>query len=89
MTDLEDTLAWRQGQIVFDRTPLRDALARFAWFHGRVITVTPGAADQRLSGRYSLDNLDDFLAALQAVELPVRVATTASGAIRVSLKNEP
>src|SRR5690606_22171746 len=30
---IADTLAWRQGQIVFDGVPLRQALARFSHYH--------------------------------------------------------
>jgi transmembrane sensor len=61
-SQLDDTLAWRQGRIVFAGTPLREALARFAHYHGRNLTVSDEAALQRVGGRYSLDDLDGFLA---------------------------
>jgi transmembrane sensor len=81
---LDDALAWRQGRIVFDGVPLREALARFARYHGRGITVTAAAADLPLGGRYSLDDLDGFFALLEEV-LPVKVTHTLSGTIQVDL----
>lgn len=58
---LNDALAWRQGQIVFADTPLREALDRFARYHGRTLTSSEAAAGQRVGGIYSLDDLDGFL----------------------------
>ncbi len=79
---LNDSLAWRQGQIVFDGTPLREALARFARYHGRNLTATDAAAQQRVGSRYSLDDLDGFLTDLELV-LPVRVTRGLDGAVQV------
>ncbi len=84
VTDLNDALAWRQGQIVFDDTPLREALARFARYHGRGIGADDDAADLRVGGRYSLDDLDGFFAAIEDV-LHVRVTRDLSGTVRVGL----
>jgi len=85
---LEAALAWRQGQAVFAGVPLRDAVARFARYHGRGITVSPAAAELRIGGRFSLDDLDGFLAALEEV-LPVRVTRNLNGTVQVSLRAEP
>ncbi len=84
---LEDALAWRQGQIVLNATPLRDALARFAHYHGRGIVATSAAAELRVSGRYSLDDLDGFFSAIEDV-LSVRVTRDLSGTVQVSLRTE-
>jgi transmembrane sensor len=84
---LDDALAWRQGQIVFTDVPLRTALARFARYHGRGITATSAAAERRVGGRYSLDDLDGFLAALEEV-LPVHVTRNLDGTVQVSLRTE-
>lgn len=81
--DLENALAWRQGYIVFEGTPLRDALARLSRYHGRTITADPSIADQPIGGRFRLDDLDVFLQSLQDF-LPVRVSTDSSGAIAVT-----
>jgi transmembrane sensor len=86
--DLDNALAWRQGQIVFDGVPLREALARFARYHGCGITTTPAAGELRVGGRYSLDDLDGFFAALEQV-LPVHVSRNLNGTVQVGLRSEP
>ena len=72
---------------MFNGVPLRDALARFARYHGRGITATPDAAVQRVGGRFSLDDLDGFFAALEEA-LPVRVTRNLNGTVQVSLRTE-
>ncbi|HEU5079749.1 MAG TPA: FecR domain-containing protein [Opitutaceae bacterium] len=84
---VEDQLAWRQGQVVFDGVPLREALARFAHYHGRGITAAPGAAELKVGGRFSLDDIDGFFSALETV-LPVKVTHDLSGASTVSLRED-
>jgi transmembrane sensor len=83
---LNDALAWRQGRIVFDGTPLREALGRFARYHGRNLTASDTAAMQRVGGGYSLDDLDGFLAELEGF-LSVRVTRASDGSIHVTSPN--
>lgn len=84
---LDDILAWRHGQIVFAGTPLREALARFARYHGRGIAASPAAANLSLGGRYSLDDLDGFFSSIEEV-LELRVTRNLSGTVQVSLRDE-
>jgi len=70
---LDNVASWRDGAIVFEDTPLADACARFARYHDREIRVAPAIAHARLGGRFSLDDLDGFVAGLGKV-LPVVVA---------------
>ena len=79
---LNDALAWRRGEIVFNGTPLRDALARFARYHGRNLGVSDSAAMQRVGGRYSIDDLNGFLTAIEEV-LPVTVVRNLDGSVQV------
>ena len=81
---LEDALAWRQGWAIFKGTPLNDALARFARYHGVGLAATPAAAGLRVGGRFSLDDLDGFLTTLEEV-LPVRVTRGMNGTVQVAL----
>lgn len=81
-TALDDVLAWRHGQIVFQGEPLSAVLARFARYHGRGITAAPEVANLRVGGRYSLDDLDAFLGALEPV-LQVHATRGLSGTIYV------
>lgn len=85
---LDDALAWRQGKIVFNNQPLHVALARFAQYHGRGITVTPAAQKLTIGGRFSLDDLNGFLDALAQIH-PIRVNADPSGILRISLRTEP
>jgi transmembrane sensor len=85
--ELEDILAWRQGIIVFDGVPLQVALARFAHHHGRGINVLAAAAAHRVSGRYSLDDLDGFIGMLDQA-FPVEVTRTLSGTVTVAPRAE-
>jgi transmembrane sensor len=76
----DNVVAWRDGKIVFDETPLRAALARFATYHDRQLSVDPAAADFPLGGRYTLDDLDEFIVSLER-SLPLKAQRDANGAI--------
>jgi transmembrane sensor len=79
---VDDAVAWREGRAVFTGTPLGEALERFADYHDRSIAVAPEAAALLLGGRYTLDDLDLFVASLEQA-LPVRVLPTGTGGLRV------
>jgi transmembrane sensor len=85
-SDIDDALAWRQGQIVCKAMPVSEALARFAHYHGRVMTATPAAGKRAIGGQYSLDDMDGFITELQQ-GLNLRVEQE-GGAVRVSLPGE-
>ena len=85
--NITDALAWRHGQIVFNRTALGQALASFARFHGQEIATTQEAANLRVGGRYNLDDLDGFLAALEEI-LPVQITRSPNGPVQVALRSE-
>lgn len=86
--ELDDTLAWRQGQIVFDDVPLREAAQRFAEYHGRGIKIDQDAAELGVGGRFSLDDFEGFFAGI-ARPLQVRATREADGTMRVSRWTEP
>ena len=81
--DLDDALAWRQGQIVFKDVPLREVLARFARYHGRGITATPDIAETKVGARFSLDDLDGFFDGLEAALPAVKVTRNPNGTVQV------
>ena len=82
---LSDALAWRDGQIVFSATPVSQALASFARYHGREISTSADVSALRVGGRYNLDDLDGFLAALEEI-LPVTVIHSPDGPVQVGLR---
>lgn len=84
---IEDELAWREGKIVFDQTPLSVAVERYVQYHGRRITVAPELADRHVSGRKDLDDLTGFLRDLENTQ-HVRVTTGLDGDMQVSARDE-
>ncbi len=86
--DLADALAWRQGQVVFKGTPLSEAAARFAHYHGCKINVTPGAATVTVGARYDLNDLEGFFSGIKET-YHVEVVREADGTIQVKLPTSP
>ena len=78
-----DAVAWRNGQTVFENTPLSEAVERFAAYDDRPVSVDPAVADLRLGGRFSLSDLDGLLDSVERV-LPVRVHRDQGGAVRIA-----
>ena len=79
---LDDAVAWRRGQIVFNGVPLHTALARLAHYHGRPMTVSGASANLLVGGRYSLDDPQGFFTALEEL-FPVRVVTNPDESVHV------
>jgi ferric-dicitrate binding protein FerR (iron transport regulator) len=63
---------WRTGVLVFDATPLRDAVQRLDRYVGAAVTVDERVATLPVSGQLRIAQAHDWLQALPAV-LPVRV----------------
>lgn len=70
----ESVAAWRNGRVVFDDTPLAEAVAEFGryGFDGVVIRDADVAA-MRITGNFNVTELGGFAAALPQV-LPVRLS---------------
>lgn len=79
--------AWRQGWLVFDNTPLPEAIHRWNAHVAQPLQLAPGAALQslRLTGSFPLDNPDAFVAALPQA-LPVEVVPADDGGLRVQAR---
>jgi transmembrane sensor len=79
--------AWRHGWLVFDNTPLPEALARWNDYLQRPLRL--GASPQldalRLSGSFPVRNPQAFLAGLPDI-LPVRVVHAPGGAATVEMR---
>ncbi|OAI11867.1 MULTISPECIES: FecR family protein [Methylomonas] len=69
----ERSLAWTDGQLWFDHTPLADVTAELERYHPvHFVLAAPELARQTVSGRFDADDLKPFLLALEKI-LPVRV----------------
>lgn len=81
--DAERTSAWLHRQIVFEREPLERVAAEFNRYSSTPIEITaPELRDLEVSGVFSTDDIEEFLAFLRSLE-GVRVDVTATR-IRVS-----
>jgi transmembrane sensor len=81
----EQTTAWLHRQISFDHEPLGLVAAEFNRYATKPIEITsPALRDLQVSGVFSTDDPEEFLAFLRSLQ-GVRVEVTASQ-IRVSRK---
>ncbi len=80
---IENALAWRTGQAIFEDVPLSEAAACFARYHGRRIEVAPAIAGLRVGGLYGLEDLRAFTAALETA-FPVKVSEDLSGTVAIN-----
>ena len=65
--DAEQRLSWRNGYLVFEATPLADAVAEFNRYSARKIVIDdPSLSALRISGNFRSSNSDAFLWLLKA-----------------------
>lgn len=65
--DLERVQGWHATQLVFDRTPLSDAVAAFNSFNPRQLVIgEPALGARKLGGTFRADNLDAFVRLLES-----------------------
>lgn len=71
--EIETVTAWRKGEIVFDETPLSDAVAEVnRYSRTPILLKSPSAAERRISGIVRIDDLGvfvDMLADLYGLEV--------------------
>jgi transmembrane sensor len=79
--------AWRQGWLVFDNTPLGEALARWNDYVPQAFRLRdqPRLRDLRVSGSFPLRDPQAFLQGLPDM-LPVRVSRAAGESITIELR---
>jgi transmembrane sensor len=71
--EAKEALSWRDGFVVFHRTPLAEAVREFNRYNTRQIVIADPSLDAlRVGGNFKLDNNDAFVRLMQAV-FPVRV----------------
>jgi len=74
-SDVESALAWMRGELLFDETPLAEALPAIGRRFDVTLTADPALANRRLTARFAAQSLDDVLGALR-LALGVQVETT-------------
>lgn len=66
--EAREALSWRDGFVVFHRTPLAEAVREFNRYNARQIVIADPALDAlRVGGHFKLDNSDAFVRLMQAV----------------------
>lgn len=64
--EIDRALAWEGPQLVFDHTPLEQAIAAFNRFnHRQLILGDPAIAHRKLGGTFRADNVDAFVRLLE------------------------
>lgn len=72
--DVERTLGWRSGQILFDDDPLQEVIAEVNRYSRRqVMLADPSLAGLRISGAFNSANPAAFVDMLTASYLPLRI----------------
>ena len=80
--DVDATLSWVNGQLVFQDEPLAEAAHKMNQYARMKIEVAPAVAGLKVSGMFRTGNQTGFAGALQTV-LPVEVRTGEKGQILV------
>ncbi|MCK7596054.1 FecR family protein [Microbulbifer sp. CAU 1566] len=65
-TSPEEALDWTQGQLVFEETPLSEALEELNRYLKVPVAAAPGVSDRTLSGTFELTDPENTLAAIAA-----------------------
>ncbi|ASC89051.1 iron dicitrate transport regulator FecR [Alcaligenes faecalis] len=78
-TDVENSVAWREGKVVFRGTSLADAVQELNRYSAeRLVVSDPQIAGLRVSGVFNIDDPASFLAALPHI-VPVHVQPRLDG----------
>lgn len=76
--DLDQDLAWRQGQLIFRQERLADVVTKLNRYRtGRIVIVNPWIGDQLVSGAFDITRPDAPIRALEEV-LGVKTTTISS-----------
>jgi ferric-dicitrate binding protein FerR (iron transport regulator) len=77
--------AWTSGQLLFDRTPLGEVVARIQRYRNALLVLDPALADLQVSGVFSADRTDEILELLPQI-LPVEVVRATDGGASIKAR---
>jgi len=84
--DVDAVLAWREGKLVFDATPLPQAVAEINRYLAQpAVVADPAAGRLRVSGIFDIDDAQALLGSLPRI-LPVEVRRGADGRAEIVLR---
>ncbi|EIZ80482.1 putative transmembrane sensor [Novosphingobium sp. Rr 2-17] len=76
--DAESAMSWREGRLTFANTPLDEAVTAFAEQGMAIRLADPGLGTLRISGAYTITDIEPFLSALSSIH-PVRWSRVTGG----------
>jgi len=86
--DVARETSWRSGMLVFNETPLGDAVAELNRYSRRQLVVEDQTtAEFRITGGFKTGDIDKFAETVQEI-LPVDRMTSADGTIRLSVRSQ-
>jgi transmembrane sensor len=81
--NLEQAVAWQNGQVVVENEPLSSVVSRLnRYTQHRVVIADQATADLRISGVFNTGNMDGFIEVVTRY-LPVRATSMKDGSIRL------
>jgi transmembrane sensor len=87
--DPERELGWRHGQVIFDNTPLRDAVDELNRYSStRIELADPQLADLRLSGTFATGKTSAFVEAITAY-FPIQIEHTDAQTVVLTARPRP
>ncbi|BBP77728.1 sensor [Pseudomonas sp. Ost2] len=85
--DAEAAIAWKDNRLIFDRTPLADALARIQRYRTAPIRLDdPSLAGLPITGVFDSSKVEDLLALLPGI-LPLSLHSESDGTLHVRRKS--
>ncbi len=87
--EIDQTLAWRHGEIALDGETLEQAAGEFnRYSHRRLVVADPAIAGLRVGGYFRVDDMDGFVRALKTT-FPVKAAQADQDTIYLSGAGAP
>lgn len=82
-SNIESTTSWRQGKLIFDDEPLRDALVRMQRYsRAQIVVADPALASLRVSGVFNAGDMTAFVGALETY-FPIDMVRDGAGNMRL------
>ncbi|AKR44691.1 hypothetical protein ACJ67_10390 [Methylophilus sp. TWE2] len=83
--DLDMVTAWHHGKILFNKTPLKQAIANIQRYRKAAIELDPRLENLLITGIYDVSKVEQLLDSMESM-FPVKVTRLDSGEIKIQKK---